>query len=293
MPANWRQLTEFLLLAGDDVRLTWPQLDTIVGGMPDSAISHYPQWWHGDRPNTRAWRAAGFEAREIKPGVSVRFARLATTPSDTGRTVRPHHRDGGASAESPDSLKALDPSRCLVVIPCSASKRSGGRPGVPATAPEDLAAARRNVLQRPDSHADESLVMPAWRRYDGYLYRNCGDVLGDLAASRRLVILSGGYGVLDGDDLIGNYNRPMKPGDWPRGLLERVLADRILQSGLDVVMFAGATTPYAKVLHRTPVRLRDGTTAVLVTQHPHALVFTAKQGDSFNVLVDAIEAHRA
>jgi hypothetical protein len=83
MAAQWKLLTERLAGASGDVRLTWSELDAIVGGVPNSAVDHYPQWWHGDRPNTRAWRAAGYEAIEIRPGVSVRFVRCGSVPRIT------------------------------------------------------------------------------------------------------------------------------------------------------------------------------------------------------------------
>jgi hypothetical protein len=53
--AVWSALTEHLRARGAaTVQLSWDDLDAIVGGMPASATNHYPQWWHGDRPNTRA-----------------------------------------------------------------------------------------------------------------------------------------------------------------------------------------------------------------------------------------------
>jgi hypothetical protein len=120
-------------------------------------------------------------------------------------------------------------------------------------------------LSRPDSNTDESLVLPAWQRYTGRLYVAGRAVIPDLATSHRLVIISGGYGVLDGQDLIGHYDRNMKSRDWPPGLLERILADRAAQSGVDVVAFLGASTDYAKVLQRTRWRLPKGVAAHLVT----------------------------
>lgn len=107
--------------------------------------------------------------------------------------------------------------------------------------------------------------MPAWQRYDGHLYRSAGPALSDPAAIDRLLVLSGGYGVLEGRDLIGDYNRKMRSRDCPRGLLEHLLIDRAAQSRLDVVAFAGATTDYAKVLHRARWQLPRGRTAQLVT----------------------------
>lgn len=269
MAAKWRLLTEYLLHAGDRARMTWSELDAIVGGLPRSAVDHYPQWWHGDRPNTRAWRAAGYEATDIDPGVSVTFVRAGSKPKDPMPTSRSRSvvptAAANASVEPLSALDGLDPSRCLIVIPCSASKRKGGRAGAPATAAAGLAEARRSVLADPHSHTDESLVMPAWRRYDGHLYRNAAPVLSEMAAAGRLLILSGGYGLLEACDLIGDYDRIMRAGDWPRGLLERLLADRAAESGLDVVAVASFTTDYAKLLRRTPWHLASGLTAHLLT----------------------------
>lgn len=164
-----------------------------------------------------------------------------------------------------DTLARLNPARCLIVIPCSASKRKGGRPGAPTPAPPLLAGPRHTVLARPDSHIDETLVMPACQRYTGHLYRSAESVLPELAMTGRLIILSGGYGVLEGDDLIGAYNRLLRPGDWPRGLLEHLLAERAARAAVDVVAFAGTTTSYARILRRTQWRLGHGHTAHLVT----------------------------
>lgn len=269
MAAQWRRLTEYLRRAGDNVALTWPEFDAIVGGLPASAVDHYPQWWHGDRPNTRAWRAAGYEATKIEPGIAVTFVRAGSARRDTtttswSRETAPNP-DGVNAPQPAEALRGLDPERCLIVIPCSASKSKGGRPGAPATAAAGLTEARRTVLVDPDSRADESLVMPAWRRYNGHLYRAAGPVLSDLAATNRLLILSGGYGLLEGRDLIGYYNRIMRTRDWPSDLLEQLLSERAADSALDVVAFASLTTDYAKVLRRTPWQLAPGRAAHLVT----------------------------
>lgn len=52
MAAQWRLLTEYLRGADDMATLTWSELDALVGGLPASAVDHYPQWWYGDRPHT-------------------------------------------------------------------------------------------------------------------------------------------------------------------------------------------------------------------------------------------------
>lgn len=84
MSAQWARLTEYLSGQGTTVTLEWWEFERIVGGVPASAINHYPQWWHGDRSNTRAWRAAGYEVATVAPGQSVTFVR--TRPPSGGRS---------------------------------------------------------------------------------------------------------------------------------------------------------------------------------------------------------------
>ncbi|WP_270886260.1 hypothetical protein [Pedococcus sp. 5OH_020] len=158
----------------------------------------------------------------------------------------------------------MDPHYCLLIVPCSDRKRLGGRPPEHRSDHDsDLGRARRHVLTR--SRADESRLLPAWQRYDGNFYRAAGPMLGRVAQEGRLIILSGGYGVLDARDPIGTYNRLLRPGDWPRGLLERTIAARATDQGLDVVAFAGASTGYARLLRAVPWTLPTGRTAHLVT----------------------------
>lgn len=53
---------------GASVRVTFAQLDDVVGGLPKSARI-YREWWaNGERaahPNERAWAAAGFEVDAV------------------------------------------------------------------------------------------------------------------------------------------------------------------------------------------------------------------------------------
>lgn len=167
--------------------MSWPELDAVVGGMPASATNHWSQWWYGDRPNTRSWRAAGYEATAIRPGISVQFVRTGTGQAqDSERPPRTDARRSPSLHSSPPTrvaavsmdanstvtaLADLDPDETLVIIPCSARKLRGGGVGAVSAAPENIAEARRLILEDPDSKADESLVLPAWRRYDGHLYR--------------------------------------------------------------------------------------------------------------------------
>jgi hypothetical protein len=82
--ANWARLTQWLVERNAPVVIiAWGELNAIVGGLPDSATKHYPQWWHGDRPNTRAWRRAGYELARVDLGqtVTLRKSAIAWTPS--------------------------------------------------------------------------------------------------------------------------------------------------------------------------------------------------------------------
>lgn len=79
MGADWYALTRYLNGSGDSVTLSWRELEDVVGGMPQSSIDHQA-WWGGDRPHTRAWRAAGYQVATRTPGVEVRFVRVASDP---------------------------------------------------------------------------------------------------------------------------------------------------------------------------------------------------------------------
>jgi hypothetical protein len=174
--AEWARLTAFLAARPESegsTILSWAELGHIVGSVPDSAIRHHPQWWHGDRSHVRAWRAAGYTATQIQPGRSVTFRR--------NRDAGPMISDAGKRQESPvvpatssdgdrQALQEIDPHNTLLVIPCSKSKRTGGStPGLrPAPWPSTLLAARERNWEA--SGMDERLSMPAWRRYSGGFY---------------------------------------------------------------------------------------------------------------------------
>lgn len=160
MAARWRLLTEYLdASVDDDVVLAWHELDEIVGGLPASAVDHHPQWWHGDRPNTRAWRAAGYELGRVEPGVSVWFVWSGDSlPARVSASQRDQPADGPAAVvddtQARARLIATNPEDCLVIIPCSKAKRAGGRSGVTAAGSPALAAARSKVLTVLDRRAD-------------------------------------------------------------------------------------------------------------------------------------------
>lgn len=128
--------------------------------------------------------------------------------------------------------------------------------------PQQLPATRRIVLAQAD--LDDTRLMPAWQRYDGAFYRAAGAGLEEAAQAGRLLILSGGYGLLEGTEPIGTYDRVMNLRDWPGNLLEDLLEDRSRGSGLDVVAFAATSTGYAKLLRRVQWSVPSGRRVVLV-----------------------------
>ena len=83
--------------------------------MPASAIDH-TAWWGGDRPHTRAWKAAGFEVLRRSPGVSVTFCRVATAPP------RPSVLPRAAQPEADELVRPGQRRRRVVLVSCAKSK---------------------------------------------------------------------------------------------------------------------------------------------------------------------------
>jgi hypothetical protein len=164
----------------------------------------------------------------------------------------------------------------LVIIPCSGRKRAGSQPydkggtlmgELPDALARRLAAARVAVANA--SHLDESVLMPAWRRNAGTLYQNANlGHAGDQEASwfRRLLILSGGYGVVRAIDPIGTYNLAMDEGRWPRGLLQEVIETYARRQHIRrVIALVSQTTGYAGILRKVDWRGAGVTEALLLS----------------------------
>jgi hypothetical protein len=112
----------------------------------------------------------------------------------------------------------------MLIITCSARKQSGGH------APDgkednqwarELREARAQVLS--SSKLDMTRVLPAWRRYTGTFYQHANPALADAVTHGHVLIISGGYGILRAEELIGWYDRQLNLADWPRGVLESAL----------------------------------------------------------------------
>ena len=98
------------------------------------------------------------------------------------------------------------------------------------------------------SGLDDRLVMPAWQRYDGRLFRAAQDTLAGTDATGRTLIISGGYGVVRADEPIGWYDKPLQLRDWPDGVLEAALTGEVRRVGVPgVVAFLAGTSQYARL----------------------------------------------
>ncbi|WP_037305385.1 hypothetical protein [Amycolatopsis orientalis] len=166
-------------------------------------------------------------------------------------------------------LNAIDPREALTILGCSKGKNRGGDAsgGTGTVWSETMLRARAGVLAR--SRVDDGGLRPAWLRYTGHFYRNVGPALGEAVENGRTLILSGGYGILRADEPISYYDRKLKLGDWPSGVLEdAVLGEARRISATKVVTFVSASADYAKLIRRIPW---GGTefSAVLVTMDFH------------------------
>src|SRR5206468_2620519 len=101
----------------------------------------------------------------------------------------------------------------LVVLPCSGRKNGGGTagavgPSVLEFLPSGLAERLQHARSRLSGAAqlDEALLLPARHRYSGSLYRASSRAL-DSTADTAVLILSGAYGLVLAEELIGMYDR--------------------------------------------------------------------------------------
>ncbi|MFC3450478.1 hypothetical protein [Amycolatopsis speibonae] len=150
-------------------------------------------------------------------------------------------------------LDAIDPRTALTILGPSKAKIRGGDASGEAGAvwPERMLRARANVLAK--SKVDSGGLRPAWLRYNGNFYRNVGGALKEAAESGRLLILSGGYGILRADEPISYYDRKLRLDDWPSGVLEDAVIEEARRIGATkVITFVSASADYAKLVRRIP-----------------------------------------
>jgi hypothetical protein len=147
------------------------------------------------------------------------------------------------------------------------------------------------VALRSKARVVERTLMPAYLRYSGELYRHGSASIGRaVAAGQRVLIISGGYGLLLADEPISIYDRRFALSDWPAGLLERCILDYARRVGIQIVIAVmSRTTDYAKLVRRVGWR-GSGLTARLlspVAQGGGAMVKVPRaQGQAVAVLID-------
>jgi hypothetical protein len=155
----------------------------------------------------------------------------------------------------------------LLLIPCSGAKQPGSKPSNALSILSVLDPARANALKdaraklgekikegkKPkEAPVDEKTLMPAYLRYSGQLYEHgCTSIGGAVAAGQRILIVSGGYGLLLADEPIGIYNKRFTLSDWPGDLLEGCILDYARHNGIrSIIAVMSRTTDYAKLIRR-------------------------------------------
>jgi hypothetical protein len=175
----------------------------------------------------------------------------ATTSLETrSKTATPYRRSTGAWPAFPQRDQET-----LVLIECSGKKRRGGEPRIAGSrlheeidpdVARELLHRRRSIAD--EAHLDERLVMPAVMRYSGPFYDKAAAAIEHLVEQDvRVLVLSGGYGVVLALEAIGWYDRKFRIADWSKGLLDRVMRAYVQRHRLTkAVAFLPITSDYAK-----------------------------------------------
>lgn len=108
-----------LTVTDSSIRVSWDELEALVGKLPTSASKHRA-WWSGDRSHVHAWRNAGFTVTELQLGETVTFTRTAENQHTTSSTVEAMNRPDPTSTVDEHSG---DPDGVdLVLVTCVKSK---------------------------------------------------------------------------------------------------------------------------------------------------------------------------
>jgi hypothetical protein len=190
--ARWRSLTDHLATADDTCRLTWEQLSALVGSLPPSASNHRA-WWSGDRPQVRAWQAAGFRLAHVTLGQEVTF-------------IREH--PSGTCLPAADILNARD---------AASSFGGNARQHGAALDPVLLLACSKRKLEQP-APARDLYTSPLFRTAREHAERKGGPWF----------ILSAEHGLVAPDEWLAPYDRYLRDtppgyrGAWGHWVVERL-----------------------------------------------------------------------
>lgn len=182
-------------------------------------------------------------------------------PPAFGQSMRTSSRGGQESLHPPTTtpfreLRFVD---SMIVVPCSGAKSRGNATpkskSVVEALPRDLARelSDRRRLNAVSANVDESTLLPAAERYDGTFYTAGRSAIRNLAdQGARVLMISGGYGLVLANESIGMYEQVFRPAMWPTRLIERCLGGFAEVNGVrQVIGVLSATTGYSTVFRRT------------------------------------------
>jgi len=275
---------------GRELPLAFEEISRLVGGLPPSAYNH-AAWWgneaQGTHTHAHAWMEAGWRVAAVNLAArQVRFVRAggeikhSVAPKPAGAPRLAVAQGAQAPDVAPQGIRAMTgaPQDTLILIPCSKSKAKTDELVAPEKTirrdlPDDLARrlADARAANRARAGIDERTLLPAWRRYTGFLYQQAAPAIGQaMAEGSHILVISGGYGIVRADEPIGLYDAVFNPSWWPGSLIEDCLLHYASRHGLTrVVALAGGSTQYAGVARRTSWRRGGVDSAVLLAPEVH------------------------
>lgn len=89
MAADWSAL-RLRLGTAQTLRISWDELDALVGGLPQSAYNH-KAFWSGDRPGWHGWRTTnvrvGHEVTFVRKGAELEVADMTAAAERVGGSL--------------------------------------------------------------------------------------------------------------------------------------------------------------------------------------------------------------
>jgi hypothetical protein len=224
---DWSLLVERLGRVETSLRLTWAELDAIVGGLPPSAARHRA-WWSGNRAHVRAWRSAGFGMTDLIMGREVTFVRTEGVEPRAGTAswVERRKRMEAASIAPVRAAARAD----LLLVTCVKTKL-------------DLPAPAKDLY-----------VSPLFKRESAYAERQ----------GIPWFILSAEHGLVTPDEWLAPYERylPDTPADyraaWGARVAERL--ETLVGAFADKVIEVHASASYMDAI--TPRLAAKGATVL-------------------------------